>query len=370
MGLPSRSSMHSDGSATTAQRAESGFALLLVLTTLIPAVLLVGLFSSVLVSRSDELQRERGLERALMAAESGVDYAIFCGRRGMLNDGATYDRQLGPDTSYHVEATHLLHDGLDNDNDGRLDTADDDEDVFQVVVTGRYRGVQRRLAAYLGPVPLFPNVTTALGVANPAVDLRIGGSSHLSGFDAGGAGDVPALSIFTPGTTANLLASLTAAEQARIDGPGGPPSLGTMTPLDLDDLVSIVQNVADLVLTSALYPGLSFGDMASNDPRITYRNGNLKLTGTSHGGGVLVVTGDLEVMGNFSFDGLIIVLGNISNGSGSALIRGAMLQGPSAATVDLRGNFDLQFSSTALDFASATTGLYVAFNGWQELRRQ
>jgi len=350
--------------------AQSGFAMVLVLATLVPAVLLVGLLGSVLNGRSDELQRERGLERALMAAESGVDFAIFRGRRGLLSHGAVYDRQLAPDTGYHVEATHLLVDGQDNDGDGRVDSLDDDEDVYQVVVVGRYRNTQRRLAAYLGPVPLFPTVHTAMGVANPAVDLVVGGSSLVSGFDDGGVSDVPALSVFTPGTVANLLATLTAGEQGRIVGPGGPPSLGTMPPLDLPDLVSIVQNVADLVLTSGNYSGLTFGDMATNDPRITYRAGNVRLTGTSHGGGVLVVTGNLEVLGNFSFDGLIVVMGNLIQASGSARVRGAVLQGPGASSVEMRGNFDLQYSSTALDFASATTGLYVAFNGWQELHRQ
>ena len=108
----------------------------------------------------------------------------------------------------------------------------------------------------------------------------------------------------------------------------------------------------------------------ANDPRITYRAGNVRLTGTSHGGGVLVVTGNLEVLGNFSFDGLIVVMGNLIQASGSARVRGAVLQGPGASSVEMRGNFDLQYSSTALDFASATTGLYVAFNGWQELHRQ
>lgn len=348
--------------------AQAGFAMVLVLTTLIPALLLVGLFGSILSTRTDELQRERSLERALLAAESGVDYAIFLGRRGLLTNLAVYDRQLGPDTGYRVEARHLLVDGLDNDDDHVAD--DPDEDVFQVVVTGHYRAVQRRIAAYLGPVPLFPSVRTALGVANPAVDLQIGGSASLSGVDAGGGTDQPALSIFTPGTIANLLATLTAGEQGRITGPGGPPSLGTMAPLNLADIVSSVQNVADLVLTSASYSGLAFGDMASNNPRITYRAGNLRLNGTSHGGGVLVVTGDLQVLGDFSFDGLIVVMGNLVNSSGSALIRGAILQGPAATLVDLRGNFDLQYSSTALDFASAATGLYVAFNGWQELQRQ
>lgn len=348
---------------------DSGFALILVLTTLIPAVLLVAVFGSLLSSRTDELAQERGREKALHAAESGIDYAIFRGRRGLLTNGAVYQANLAPDTAYRVEATHLLTDGLDNDNDGAVDAADPDEDVFQVVVTGSYLKHTRRLAAYLGPVPLFPHIHTALAIANPAIDLRFIGSSRFDGHDAAGSLDVPALAIFQPGTVAQLSATLSGAEASRLDGPGGPPSMGTVPALDLNDIVSVVQNVADIVLTSSSYSGLNFGDAATNDPRITYRAGNVRINGTSRGAGILVVTGNLEVLGDFEFDGLIIVLGNIVNSSGSARIRGAMVQGPTATYVDVRGNFDLQYSTAALDLANTHTGLYVAFNGWQELRR-
>jgi hypothetical protein len=348
-------------------RREGGFAMVLVLTTLIPALLLVAAFGSVLTSRTDELEQERGREKALHAAESGVDYAIFRGRRGLLDDHDVYDVTLAAGTRFVVEATHLLADGDDNDNDGSSD--EPDEDVFQVVVTGSYLGHTRRLAAYLGPVPLLPDIRTAMAIANPAIDLRFAGSSHIDGFDAAGSIDVPALAIFQPGTIAQLSATLSGAEGSRLDGPGGPPSLGTVPAIDLNEVVSVVQNIADTVLTSAHYSGLQFGNAATNNPRITYRAGNVRINGNSSGAGILVVTGDLEVLGNFEFDGLVIVLGNISNSSGSARIRGAMVQGPAATFVDLRGNFDLQYSSSAIDLANSNTGLYVAFNGWQELAR-
>jgi hypothetical protein len=348
---------------------ERGFALVMVFGILIPAVLLVAALSSVLNSRNDELQQERALERALHAAESGIDLAIFRGRRGLLTHNQTYTHYFAPTTSYRVVATHLLVDGQDNDGDALIDAADDNEDVFQVEVVGQYRNVTRRLAAYLGPMPLLPDVRTALGIANPGINLQLGGSCSLSGMDHSGSYDVPGLTIFAPGTVADLNTTLTPAEQGRINGPGGPPSVGTIPAINLVDLVSIIQNVADLVLTSASYSGLLFGDAVTNDPRITYRAGNLRLAGNSRGAGILVVTGNLEVLGNFEFTGLIVVLGNIVNSSGSALIRGAMLQGPTATTVDLTGNFDLQFSSDALGLANSKTGLYVAFNGWQELQR-
>lgn len=346
---------------------QSGFALVLVLGTLVPAVLLVGVFSSVLMSRTDALGLERAREKALHAAESGVDFAIFLGRRGLLLDGSTHSGNLAVDTSWSLVATHLLYDGHDNDNDGFAD--EPDEDVFQVVVTGRYRNQTRRLAAYLGPVPLMPDVRAAMAISNPSLDFRIGGSAQDSGFDIDGSGDVPGLAIFQPGTLTDLLGMLTPAEGNRILGPGGTPSLGTVPPIDLTDVTNIVQNVADTVLTSSHYSNLQFGNAAIGDARLTYRNGDLKLTGTSRGAGILVVTGNLVLTGNLYFDGIIIVLGNIDSGTGSTVVRGALVQGPAAAYADLRGNFDLQYSSAAIDLARSSAGLYVAFNGWQELSR-
>lgn len=358
------------GAARGARGDEAGFALILVLATLVPAVLLVGMFGSVLSSRSDELSLQRGRERALHAAESGIDFAIFRGRRGLLGDGDVYQATLGVDTRYRIDATHLLVDGRDNDDDGFADAADpeNDEDVFQVIVSGTYRNQQRRLAAYLGPVPLLPNLRSALAIANPSIDLNLIGSSRISGLDESGSTDMPGLAIFRPGTVAQLGSTLSGPEGNRISGTGATtPSLGEVDPIDLNDIVTVVQNVADIVLTSNRYTGLVFGD--TSDPRITYRNGNVRIGGVSRGAGILVVTGDLEVLGDFHFEGIVVVLGNLINSSGSAYIRGAIVQGADADVVDLRGDFDLQFSTAALDMANTNTGLYVAFNGWQELRK-
>jgi hypothetical protein len=48
----------------------------------------------------------------------------------------------------------------------------------------------------------------------------------------------------------------------------------------------------------------------SQDPKITYVKGNLSMSGSMTGGGLLVVTGDLKTNGRLTWDGLIIVIGN------------------------------------------------------------
>ena len=62
------------------------------------------------------------------------------------------------------------------------------------------------------------------------------------------------------------------------------------------------------------------------DPRMTFVDGDYSLSGS--GGGLLVVTGQLTLRGNFSWNGLILVLGQgsiLRNGGGDGTISGALV---------------------------------------------
>ena len=350
---------------------ETGFALVAILAMVVPMLVVVVAFTATMTSRSNELRIEIDQELALLAAESGVDDAIYRGRIGNLKDGDIYTRDLGAGQNFQVDCTYLRADGKDNDGDGITDEAD--EDVFQVVVTGTYRQTTRRVAAYLGPIPLLPTIDAAMATQDPNISIVLGGSPLISGNNLkinGGNGsgpDVPALSIAAPGTVAHLLSELSPTEQTKVVGPGGPPSLGTADAIDLTTLVAQLRNSANLILTSNMYPSYSFGDGGTGTANITYRDGNVTFSGTSSGAGVLVVTGDLEMMGTFRFDGVIIVLGKILNSAGTASVYGSILQGPTGGTLEAKGTLDIHYSSEAISLANNVSGQYVAFNGWQEL---
>ena len=112
---------------------EHGFVLVALFTLMIPLLIVVVAFSVTMTGRSNELRGEFGEEKALLAAESGVDDAIYRGRTGTL-DGTQYNRNIGLGQSFEVEPTYLKSDGKDNDGDSNID--EDDEDVFQIIVTG------------------------------------------------------------------------------------------------------------------------------------------------------------------------------------------------------------------------------------------
>jgi hypothetical protein len=110
------------------------------------------------------------------------------------------------------------------------------------------------------------------------------------------------------------------------------------TPAALDATVRTLYNVAinsydASNLTGRYFPSgtqpSSWGDNASGTG-ITFCDGDCEL-GPVAGGGLLIVTGDLTLRGNFSFNGLIIVTGPggvIRNGGGHGTIQGNIIVAP------------------------------------------
>jgi len=359
------------------EQPEGGFVIIVLLTLLVPMLLVVGAFSVTMTGRTNELNVEMDEERALLVAEAGVDDAIFKAQNLNLLNGQTYVRTLSAGLSYKTVVTYLQADGLDNDGDTAVD--EPDEDVYQVVVTGYSRNTRRRIAAYLGPVPALDIEATAVATQNPAVEIDLRGSSEISGHDVdlsgASTGTVKVgLSIESPGTVAHLDSEVTGGEESKVVGAVTAPyveSIGLAAKtVDLTVLVPLLQNAANLVLTSDRYSAYNFGNGPAGISNIAYREGNVKFAGASQGAGILVVTGDLEVTGNFKFWGVIIVLGNLLNSAGTAEIYGSIIQGPSGGMVQGKGTLKVQYSADAVDLANNSGATrYVAFNGWQELSR-
>lgn len=356
-------------------RSDSGFIMVAMVIMLLPLTLIVAAFMSNMTGRSFRLREEVVQEKALLAAESGLDEAIYRSQTTGLTDGSIFARSFGKGMAFSVEPTYLGADGKDNDGDGSFDESD--EDVYQLVIRGTYRGVTRRIAAYLGAASIVPPVEGAVLFQNPSTTIDLKGSPVITGTDTkidGSAGDptkdVPGMVIAPPGTTADLLAELSPGEQSCVQGLGGAPSLGTGGTVDVDLIAEEAKNAANIVLTNSQYNGYDFGDASAGTGYITYREGDVKFAGNSRGAGLLVVTGDLTVTGTFRFDGVIVVLGDIINSAGTAQVYGGVLLAPTSSFVTLKGTADIKFSSEAIDLATTLTTRYVAFNGWQELSRK
>jgi hypothetical protein len=101
------------------------------------------------------------------------------------------------------------------------------------------------------------------------------------------------------------------------------------SPAALNNLASSIGNGADQTLTCGIgtpcsFPATGLGTDAA--PKITYVNGDFNF-GANSGAGVLVVTGTLNISGNSSFDGLILVIGQgliSENGGGGGQFNGSI----------------------------------------------
>jgi hypothetical protein len=332
---------------------------------LVPIVLILGAFSSTMTARTVRLQGDLADERALLAAESGIDLAILEARRGLLLDGVPITRLVGA-ASCSVLPTHLGSDGEDNDGDGYDD--EPDEDVFQLVSEGTYVRTVRRVAAYVGRVTFLPRLDSAFTSSNPGTTIRISGSSRLDGHNHRldgtrvGSGDTYGIGTCPPVIPANVLSQLSSAEASRVDGLGGPPSVGVVPPLAIADLVDDARNGATWSLTNDRYGALPSG------PAIYYRSGDLTLHGNMSAAGLLVITGSLRVTGTVRFTGVIVVLGDIES-SGTIEVLGGLVGGPATGAFRMVGTADIRYSTEAIELANRVTGRYVAYNGWQELPR-
>ena len=354
---------------------ESGGVIVMFLFALLPLVMVVGAFGSTMLGRSGRLNADIADEHALLAAESGIDEALFRARNAALASGVGFSRQLDAGLSFRVTPTLLNLDGLDNDGDGASDEAD--EEVFQLIIVGSCRDRQRRLAAYLGRSVTIASVPGALMTMSSKIAINLDGTAKLDGNDhrINGLPKVAApasagIAVGPDGDVADLDAELTGTERLRVLGSGGLPSLATMPPFPYDELVAIGRSSASLVLTNGHYSDLQFGSAPAATSIVTYREGNLRLSGHSRGCGVLIVNGDLAIDGTFRFDGVIVVTGSIDTGVGTVQVYGGLIMGPASSKFDFRGTADLRYSTEALAFANKITASYVEFNGWQELSRR
>ncbi|MCG5496902.1 pilus assembly PilX family protein [Ectothiorhodospira variabilis] len=85
--------------------------------------------------------------------------------------------------------------------------------------------------------------------------------------------------------------------------------------------------------------------------------GSIRLSGNTHGAGILIVSGDIEIFpanGTMTFEGLVILRdgARLSSGSGTANVFGSIISltgNEDAVDADLGGNFSLKYSSQALE---------------------
>jgi hypothetical protein len=151
--------------------------------------------------------------------------------------------------------------------------------------------------------------------------------------------------------------------------------------LDVQAMVDALKSFANYTYTvnAATNSGMNWGTptpgATQQDPstcsvhNIVRYNTNdtyIRLTGGGSGCGILLVEGDLDVHGNFSWYGPIVVTGSVTfTGGGNKNVTGAILAGGSADADLVGGNANLVYCSSAI--TSQNQNLPLKILNWREL---
>ncbi len=384
---------------------KSGFTLIEMLTALIVlsvALLSFGsMVSSVMISASRS--KERAIEMGLVI-KNGLRKEIFCAAEAGLQDaqsrlqtGASaspiqdrnpsnpswiafigaaaktiekgyqshngnhsrYDR-LDSASEYVVTVRHKV-DGSgkvlkwgDLNNDGRPEeNTTVGESIYVITSEGYGRNGASKLLRI--EAARMPPIHSSAALYTKADATLQGSSTYVQGLDRCGALPVPG--VLSMGSV-----KLNGAPAIS----GFPSAIVEYSPLNIDVqyLVNQFKRKANYQynVNSAILPGMDWGSPVRGstpcDPsgcslrNIVYFNTNntyVKLSGGSHGCGVLLVEGDLSVDGGFQWYGMILVTGSIAfTGGGGKNVTGAVMAGARVSAGLVEGDGSIIFCSRAV----------------------
>jgi hypothetical protein len=146
-------------------------------------------------------------------------------------------------------------------------------------------------------------------------------------------------------------------------------------------VINRIGPVADRTLSGGHYSGIGAGSWGTpTNPEITVIEGDLTVTGSGSGAGILVVKGDLDVGGAFDFTGLVLVTG------GTTYIHGVnkeFVGGIFTADIVDNGDGTYSYGSTNVDirgkslFAYSGAGISLGYSllpmktiAWREITRE
>jgi len=206
----------------------------------------------------------------------------------------------------------------------------------------------------------FPDVNAAIYVSSNAISLNLNGNVDINGNDHDINGNlipgtsVPGFGVDNATDSAYVINNIKSKVSYAIQGEGGAPSVHTVN--DTTDWLQLTQDLifaADISLPSGTYStGTVLG--TASDPKITYTTGDVDLSGSAYGYGILIVNGNVSMSGNFTFHGIVIAYGNstiTTKTTGNAGIYGGAIFVGDNVDMQATGNAELYYSSEAINNA-------------------
>ena len=302
-------------------------------------------------------------------------------------DGNVYDQIAFNGTSYYIR-------GYDND-DGDADLRVDTDGIMFIESHGlnsdfsEDRSLTAMTELFNLPPSTFPSAVTLVGPAS-TIDSQGAGFNVLGGTGPGYTNAVDISGVEDPNCPAvNGIATESPGPIQDVNNPslctdatctifgggasgkikgktGGTPDIGvsqtSFTSTDSEALHDMMTatGVPDSVVTTDFAWNANGIIGSAADPVNLHFQGDLDITGNITGYGILIVDGDLSISGTFVWNGIILV-GACSTcngalvGTGAATIYGAMVVGNSIdAAVNFTGSADIHYSCEGIDIANGT----------------
>ena len=226
------------------------------------------------------------------------------------------------------------------------------------------RGVGSKIVtveAVKWPLPPIPgSVYTESPINFNGNSFYIDGHDHTSGAPNDTvSGATPLLGISTPNNPAVISGALSGQQTDNVQGTGADPSVGSSTVnLDLPALAAGWSQMADITLTGNQTNPSTATWGAIGNLKIVHVTGDLHVSGSGSGAGVLVVDGSFDMSGSFNWNGVILCLGDLTvTGGGNAkqVVGALMVQGTLNGTGTMNGNIKCLYSSDMINQLNALT---------------
>jgi Tfp pilus assembly protein PilX len=315
-------------------------------------------------------------ERAFQAAEAGCDWGTTTLRisKGALPATQVETVVLNPTASFTVRYIGGRANAWDDDGDGATDEAD--EDNFTILMsTGTAGNARRTLQLVLERVVLHPLFPAAAHLADSTPVLDVNGSAFVvDGRDhfLDGTLDPSAPAKFglsSPADPAVLAAQIPAKFADQVTGTGGVPSVGSSSTLSIDALATMAKDAATITTIGGTITTATWGTPTPAGVEVVYCSGDIHVSGSLEGAGVLVIEGDLVITGEVTWIGIIVVRGGVKFSGGGSLKRltGALVCADeiSNESLSVAGTVDILYSSAGVMLAGNALATPAPV-GWKE----
>ena len=243
-------------------------------------------------------------------------------------------------------------------------------DTSRLTVTATYEGESHTSRVdILSYSSIMPSTTSSGSFKSPDVSYFFSDSILISGVDTnidGTPGPAPALPGITVASSADsaTVATEIGANSEWVQGSAAIEVDTTTAAVDLNELFSYYQTIADMSLTGGSFIDVNWG--TQSNPVIVYIDGDVHLKGNSVGYGILAISGNLRMSQSPTWYGLVIVHGD-SVGSqdtrieNTSKIIGGIISDSPDNNIRMTNSVVVQYSSEALDMVQSdieSTGGY------------